>query len=124
MKILVVGNPVDGLQFYGPYETNDEAVDAADFHDSWCVADLNAPTVKSEPDKDFSGYHQFVNDMGAHYGSFEVFYNKADAVNGYIDLAENDGWFWWACFPGCLPDGEPAGPFPTAEGAYLDAIGD
>ncbi len=20
------------------------------------------------------------------------------------------GWYWWSCFPDCLPDGEPNGP--------------
>src|ERR1017187_2208461 len=23
------------------------------------------------------------------------------------------GWYWWSCFPGCLPDSEPNGPFDT-----------
>lgn len=23
------------------------------------------------------------------------------------------GWYWMSCFPGCMPDGEPAGPFKT-----------
>jgi hypothetical protein len=31
------------------------------------------------------------------------------------------GWYWWACFPGCLPDGDPAGPFETAKEALADA---
>ena len=33
------------------------------------------------------------------------------------------GWYWWACFPGCLPDGdgEPSGPFATEDDALEDA---
>ena len=31
------------------------------------------------------------------------------------------GWYWWPCFPGCLPDGEPMGPFATEEEAIKDA---
>ena len=31
------------------------------------------------------------------------------------------GWFWWACFPGCLPDSEAAGPFGSAREARADA---
>ncbi len=31
------------------------------------------------------------------------------------------GWYWWACFPGCLPDGEPTGPFATKAEALADA---
>jgi hypothetical protein len=31
------------------------------------------------------------------------------------------GWYWWSCFPGCLPDGDPMGPFETEEDALADA---
>lgn len=31
------------------------------------------------------------------------------------------GWFWWACFPGCLPDGPAIGPFKTRQEALKDA---
>lgn len=30
------------------------------------------------------------------------------------------GWFYWYCFPGCLPDSDPFGPFDTEEDARLD----
>lgn len=35
--------------------------------------------------------------------------------------AEHVGWYWQACFPGCLPDGEPCGPFATEADALADA---
>lgn len=31
------------------------------------------------------------------------------------------GWYWWSCFPGCLPDGDPVGPFETEAEALADA---
>ena len=31
------------------------------------------------------------------------------------------GWYWQACFPGCLPDSEPIGPFATQAEALADA---
>lgn len=31
------------------------------------------------------------------------------------------GYYWQACFPGCLPDGEPVGPFDTEAEALADA---
>jgi hypothetical protein len=45
---------------------------------------------------------------------------------GYVDNAEPPlqyvlGWYWQACFPGCLPDGEPNGPFDTEQEAIADA---
>lgn len=71
-------------------------------------------------DKEFAGYHKFRGDDGSEYGSFEVFQETERCMAGE-DTVE-PGWYWWSCFPGCLPDGEQHGPFPTAEGAYLDAM--
>ena len=34
------------------------------------------------------------------------------------------GWYWQSCFPGCLPDGEPNGPFATEAEAVSDAQSD
>jgi len=31
------------------------------------------------------------------------------------------GWYWWNCFPGCLPDSVPFGPFATSHEAKKDA---
>lgn len=41
-----------------------------------------------------------------------------DAREAACDLA---GWYWWACFPGCLPDGEAAGPFKSERAARRDS---
>jgi len=32
------------------------------------------------------------------------------------------GWFYWYCFPGCLPDSEPIGPFNSSEAAHADML--
>lgn len=31
------------------------------------------------------------------------------------------GFYYWPCFPGCLPDGDAIGPFPTEAEALDDA---
>lgn len=31
------------------------------------------------------------------------------------------GFYYWSCFPGCLPDSDPIGPFETQEAALADA---
>ena len=33
------------------------------------------------------------------------------------------GWFYWFCFPGCLPDSGPIGPFESAKEAKREAQG-
>lgn len=37
------------------------------------------------------------------------------------ELGITGGWYWQACFPGCLPDGDPIGPFATEAEALADA---
>ena len=37
------------------------------------------------------------------------------------EYGDGAGWYWRACLPGCLPDGPPFGPFPSAEAALEDA---
>jgi hypothetical protein len=66
-----------------------------------------------------AGYHQFHTDetqpqQQEPFGSFEVFWHDRR------DESES-GWYWWACFPGCLPDGEPSGPFAYSQQAHQDA---
>jgi hypothetical protein len=45
LHIIVTGNPVDGLEFYGPFKTHDDAVEFAntDPHmpDEWWIAKLH-----------------------------------------------------------------------------------
>jgi len=39
-------------------------------------------------------------------------------------IAENNitgGWFYWYCFPGCMPDSDAYGPFESAAAALQDA---
>lgn len=53
---------------------------------------------------------------------YEVFHSSwysLDAEDGY-----DPGWYWWSCFPGCLPDGDPVGPFETEAEATDDLMGD
>ena len=62
-----------------------------------------------------------------HLGSIEVFWQDegSDLVPEEIAKAEGywheEGWYWWSCQPGCLPEGEAHGPFATSEAAYEDA---
>tara|TARA_R100001443_G_scaffold35168_1_gene48929 strand:+ start:912 stop:1085 length:174 start_codon:yes stop_codon:yes gene_type:complete len=51
-------------------------------------------------------YHRFNDD----FGSFEVF------------LHADKSYYWWACFPACLPDGDAIGPFETYQEAFDDAL--
>ena len=45
---------------------------------------------------------------------------------GEVKKAAEDlaGVYWWACFPGCLPDSDAFGPFDNEKDALEDALGE
>lgn len=54
----------------------------------------------------------------------EVFYHDGtDTLESDAPDAEPlpEGWYWWPCFPGCMPDGAPEGPFASEAEALADA---
>jgi hypothetical protein len=53
--------------------------------------------------------------------NIEIFHQPDDGAITPSGAAMDAGWYWWACFPGCLPDGDPIGPFDTAAEALADA---
>lgn len=76
-------------------------------------------------------YHAFTDpESGAEYGSFETFYvprwaqgarAPGPSVEQYPTIYPCAGWYWHARFPGCMPDGEPTGPFESESAAIDDA---
>jgi hypothetical protein len=61
----------------------------------------------------------------------EVFYNDPHPGPGFpCDLRDEngalmpEGWYWWSCFPGCLPDSDPIGPYASEAEALEDAKGE
>lgn len=72
------------------------------------------------------GYHSFMNVDGVPFGSFEVFWtNRTAETTNQLGIEENfePGWYWWACFPGYMPESSPFGPFDSSEQAYKNAVG-
>ena len=49
--------------------------------------------------------------------------NAACYYNGSGDCQVHQlaGWYYWYCFPGCLPDSDPVGPFKSEAEALADA---
>ena len=92
-------------------------------------------------------YYQFTNSYGETFGSCEVFHwdrfdcaeaglieQDSTSDTGWIsfDFAMGgtyredtdptlwEGWYWQACYPGCLPDGDPMGPY-SSEAECMEA---
>jgi hypothetical protein len=57
-------------------------------------------------------YHKFGNT------TVEVWHNDSPVEDFPV------GWYWWACQPGCLPDGEPIGPYGSEVEALAEAKGE
>ncbi len=53
----------------------------------------------------------------------EAEYNRQNSDHGDEYTCYQAGWYYWACFPGCLPDGDPIGPFDSESEAMADAQG-
>ena len=61
------------------------------------------------------------------FGHYEVFYVDTDgdpsvdseAMSGE-DSGWQEGWYYWSCQPGCLPDSEPNGPHDSEDEARND----
>ena len=62
-------------------------------------------------------YHKFLDEYTQQpYGMCEVFYVAPNDKD-----QQEPGWYWWACFPGCMPDSDPFGPFESEDEACEDA---
>lgn len=48
----------------------------------------------------------------------EIWYDDTDNKD---PMMHPKGWYYWFCFPGCLPDSEAIGPFDTYGDALEDA---
>jgi len=64
----------------------------------------------------------------AHRAGYEVFEHDGNSDQGtcWADVDGEPlpaGWYWWSCQPGCLPDGEPNGPYSSEAEAAADALG-
>jgi len=66
------------------------------------------------------------NELGALVGAWQDYQEELDRVlkeievfeaSDYPDAGLDVGWYFWYCLPGCLPDGEPVGPYNSREEA-------
>lgn len=51
--------------------------------------------------------------------NIEVFYLHDLPNADLIKEGYTPGWYYWFCFPGCLPDSDPIGPFETEDEAII-----
>ena len=76
--------------------------------------------IYSDPERETEEHA--LPDMEVFYVSqLETIYNLDNLDHADEYTITQPGWYWWSCFPGCLPDGDPMGPFETENEAIADA---
>lgn len=78
--------------------------------------------VYSDPDRENDEHA--LPDVEVFYISEAVDHDVVHPDSAFIDDDGDytgDGWYWWYCFPSCLPDSDPIGPFDTEEEATKEA---
>ena len=86
----------------------------------------------------FVGWQFWVNEIQAFLDymenteleNVEVFHltESVTLTEGVDQIEYKVGWYWWVCFPGCLPEGDgivtASGPYLTEQAARLAAYSD
>ena len=55
--------------------------------------------------------HEYMRDRRFHFAHMNS-RDRDRMLDAMVEGLEiQGGWFYWYCFPGCLPDSDPIGPF-------------
>lgn len=65
--------------------------------------------------------HTSLPDLEVWYVDNSQEWFKDEGISLDVEKILEKGWYWWSCLPGCLPDGDPCGPFDTEREALADA---
>ena len=105
LSIVITGNPVDGLFFYGPFKTAEDANEWADAEQSdqeWWVAPLDEPTASTvfESEDVKSKFELLPTSVKSRYYGAEIEYisyhenTRPPAFWIYLTGGEKEGWQW------------------------------
>ena len=81
--------------------------------DTWMAKVLEHSVAEDNPD------------LSAHWSGDFLVLNDPDSVPEEViaEVASGlAGWYWWSCFPGCMPDSDALGPFRSEEDAFDNAV--
>jgi len=78
---------------------------------------LLSTTIKGKIMARFKSYADIAEEHHIEVFHCPTDYDLSDELSDFPD-----GWYWWSCFTGCLPDGDPMGPFDMEKEAYRDAV--
>lgn len=76
--------------------------------------------IYSDPERENDPY-ALPNVEVFHVSRMECNYNLQNMDHADEYTITEPGWYYWYCFPGCLPDGPAFGPFATEAEAIANA---
>jgi len=76
--------------------------------------------IYTDPTREMEPY-ALPNAEVFYFSQLEANYNLENLDHADEYTLTEAGWYWWSCFPGCLPDGEANGPYDTESEAIADA---
>ena len=83
---------------------------------AWTPADPGKITqVYSNPNQEHE-QHSLPNAEVFHSSDYDLQQMWGENINAHF----TPGYYYWFCFPGCLPDSDPYGPFETQEDAIRE----
>lgn len=101
------------MQFYSDPERE---------HDKWALPDCEVfeLTAREVAEQDEDMIYEY---MKRHTFSLASMCSR-DRDKMFDAMIEEEGitggWFYWYCFPGCMPEGSPMGPYASAQAAIDD----
>lgn len=93
--------------------------------DTYALPDVEVFQLTAREVAESADYSELVDEYSRRH-EFRLANMNTSVRNRMYDalIAEEGitgGWFWQSCFPGCLPDSDPIGPFETHAEALADA---
>lgn len=94
-----------------PYEYSDESRAS----DTWALPDVEIFQLSAweaaERDEDLIYEYMKRHEFRLAGLNTRIRHQMLDAI--VEEEGISGGWFYWSCFPGCMPEGDASGPYPT-----------
>jgi len=94
--------------------------------DPWSLPDLEVfeLTAREVAERDDDMIHEYMKEHRFRLASINSRVRDAMFDEMIRDNGIEGGWFYWYCFPGCMPDSDAMGPYATRQEALKAAQDD
>ena len=84
-------------------------------NDKWALPDVETfeLTAREVAERDEDMVHEYMKDRRFRLATMNSRVREAMFDEMIKDNSITGGWFFWFCFPGCMPDSDAMGPYAT-----------